>query len=84
MSKITVSSNLAVSDNGFLFLPSTGESFTLNPIGKLILTALKEGKEQQQVIDLIMEEYDIDKSSAEQDLDDFISQLKNHKLIIEQ
>jgi hypothetical protein len=84
MSKIIISSNLAVSENGFLFMPLTGESFTLNPIGKLILTALKEGNDQEQVIKLIIDEYDIDKSSAEKDLEDFISQLKNHKLITEQ
>jgi hypothetical protein len=65
-------------------MPLTGESFTLNPIGKLILTALKEGNDQEQVIKLIIDEYDIDKSSAEKDLEDFISQLKNHKLITEQ
>ncbi len=84
MSKVSISSNLAVSENGFLFLPSTGESFTLNPIGIIILNSLKEGKDQNQVIQLILEEYDIDESSAEKDLQDFISQLKNHNLTIEQ
>ena len=84
MNNIKISSNLAVSENGFLFLPSTGESFTLNPIGKLILTALKDGKDQNQVIQMILDEYDTDQTTAEKDFQDFISQLKNNNLTIEQ
>ena len=83
MNDITISSNLAVSENGFLFLPTTGESFTLNPTGILVLNALKEGKESTVIIKMLIDEYDIDTATAEKDFHDFVSQLKNHNLIIE-
>ncbi len=36
--------NLALSDSGFVFDPSTGDSFSTNPIGLEIIRMLKEGK----------------------------------------
>ena len=39
-----IKKNIAISDSGFIFNPSTGESFTVNPIGVEIITLLKEDK----------------------------------------
>ena len=39
-----IKSNIALSDNGFVFNPSTGDSFTLNNTGKEVLILIKEGK----------------------------------------
>lgn len=83
MSDYRVFDNLAVSDNGFLFSPSTGESFTLNPIANVILHNLKTGKSLEEVKLMILEEYDIDESSLSKDLDDFMNQLINYKIVEE-
>lgn len=83
MGKYKLSSNVAISENGFMFSPTTGESFTLNPMGKLILEEIKSEKDSEDIIKLILEEYDIDKASAERDFTDFINQLQNHKLVTE-
>ncbi|RPI76504.1 MAG: PqqD family protein [Ignavibacteriales bacterium] len=83
MSKYLVPSNLAVSDSGFLFMPSTGETFTLNQCGREIFKMIQSGKEFEDALEFISGEYDIDPVSAEKDLHDFLAQLKNYNLIKE-
>lgn len=83
MSKYLIPSNLAVSDSGFLFMPSTGETFTLNQPGREIFKMIQSGKEFEEVLEFISGEYDIDAVSAEKDLNDFLGQLKNYNLIKE-
>lgn len=83
MGKYKISSNLAISENGFLFLPSTGDSFTLNQTGIFIINLLKQGKETEAIITELMDQHDVDKQQAERDFDDFINQLKQYKLVTE-
>ncbi len=73
--------NVAVSENGFLFLPTTGESFTLNEVGKKILDHLKQNNSSEEIIEKIADEYDVDNTTAERDFNDFINQLKNFRLV---
>lgn len=83
MHKPSLSPSLAMSENGFLFLPTTGETFTVNELGKLILKYLQEGKNQQSIIDAITEEYDVDADDLQRDIVDFMSQLKQFQLVVE-
>ena len=48
--------NIALSDTGFLFNPSTGDSYSTNPIGLDIIRELKEGSSPKEVLKFIMEE----------------------------
>ncbi len=81
MEQYKMLSNVAVSENGFLFLPTTGESFTLNEIGKKILDLLKQDNSSEEIIEKIVDEFDIDNTIAERDFNDFINQLKNFRLV---
>lgn len=83
MSNYNLSSNLAVSDNGFLFLSTTGETFTVNEIGKIILKDLKNGSDSKNIFNKIIEEYDIEDKILERDLEDFFNQLNVYNLIEE-
>lgn len=74
-------SNIAVSDSGFIFNPDTGESFTVNPIGGLIINQLKDGRETQEISRLIREKYNVQFATFEKDFDDFIGLLRNYSLI---
>lgn len=78
-----LSTSLAMSENGFLFLPTTGETFTVNEMGKLILKYLQEEKDQQSIIDAITAEYDVDADDVHRDILDFLSQLKQFQLVME-
>jgi len=83
MSEIKISSNLAISENGFLFMPLTGESFTLNEIGVEIVNFVKSGINSEEIINEVIETYDVEKNIAEKDILDFIAQLKNFKVAVE-
>ncbi|MCB1180248.1 MAG: HPr-rel-A system PqqD family peptide chaperone [Leptospiraceae bacterium] len=73
--------NLAFSDSGFLFDPGTGSTYTVNETGLFILNLLKINKEQNEIIQLLLEEYETTKEQAERDFSDLIIQLKSLRLI---
>jgi len=81
LSSYKIPENLAVSDSGFLFMPSTGETYTLNHMGKEIFRLIQSGTDEVSIVNQIVSEYEIDNNSFEKDLHDFISQLKNYSLI---
>ena len=72
--------NLALSDSGFVFNPSSGDSFSTNPIGLEIVTYLKEGLDKNKIKTLICKRYEVDESTFEKDFFDFISTLQHLKL----
>lgn len=73
--------NLAVSETGFIFNPSTGDSFSANAIGAEVLNLLKEGKELPEVKKALMDKYDVDKTVLEKDIDDFVVLLRDNNLL---
>jgi len=73
--------NIALSDTGFLFNPSTGDSYATNPIGLDIIRELKEGSSPKEVLKFIMEKYEVEESRIEKDLGDFIDMLKSFQLM---
>jgi hypothetical protein len=81
MSTYAVPESLAVSDSGFLFLASTGETFTLNAIGREIFKLLQTGNDLHTIQTKILDEFDVEGATLERDLDDFVNQLKLFKLI---
>ena len=76
-----IKTNIAVSDSGFIFNPDTGESFTVNPTGALIINELKEGKDNKEIAEKVRETFKVDFVTFEQDYDDFIGLLRNYSLV---
>ncbi len=73
--------NIAISESGFVFNASRGESFNVNPIGHYILELIKEGKHKTEIIELILEAYQIDMATCEKDVDDFIKMLNQNNIV---
>jgi len=73
--------NIATSEEGFVFNPGTGDSFTSNPLGTEIICLLKEEKPIKVIVETICSKYDVDPYLFENDLDDFISQLKDYTIL---
>jgi hypothetical protein len=73
--------NIATSETGFVFNPSTGDSFSTNPIGAEILLYLKEGLPSSTIKNMLLEKYDVDPKQLEKDWDDYLSQLKDGNLL---
>ncbi len=76
-----INKNIAISDSGFIFNPTSGDSFSTNQLGVEVITLLKEGKNIDQVISSLTEKYDVEKSRLEKDLGDFFSMLTNFQII---
>ncbi len=78
-----IKENLAISETGFVFDPTEGESFTTNETGKIILKLLLQGKTNEEIKKYFLENFEVDESTLEKDLNDFILMLKNERLIKE-
>ncbi|MBM4175261.1 MAG: PqqD family protein [Ignavibacteria bacterium] len=73
--------NLALSESGFAFHSSTGDTFLLNDTGNFILHLIQSGNNEAEILNSVIEEFDVEKNIAEKDLIDFISRIKNFNLI---
>lgn len=78
---MNINKNIAVSDSGFVFNPTTGESFSANPIGTEIIEMLKQGKSQNEIKDIILENYITEQDIVDKDVFEFFELLKQYSLI---
>ncbi|MBO4950037.1 MAG: PqqD family protein [Clostridia bacterium] len=56
---------------------------TLNETGGLLWEKLSEGAEKKDLVDAILEVYDIDEATASADVDRFIEKVNSEGLIVE-
>ena len=74
-------SNLAISESGFIFDPSTGNSYSCNETGLLIVNAVKNGKTPSEITAEIVEEFEVSYDDAEIDVMNIIEQFRTNNLI---
>jgi len=75
--------NIAVSETGFVFDPTSGESYSINNVGQEIMAMMKDGKTPREISDVMCQEYEIDSAGFEKYFYDFIGMLKQFQLIQE-
>ncbi len=73
--------HVAISETGFLFHASTGDSFSVNPIGQQIIQWIREGRDRQAILAAMKEEYDADPERIEEDVEDFLRYLHQLKIL---
>lgn len=73
--------NIAVSETGFIFDPSSGDSFSLNPIAVEILNLVKKDFNNEEIQTEILNKYDVDSQTFEHNYFDFIGMLKTFNLV---
>lgn len=78
-----IKKNIAISDTGFIFNPTTGDSYSINQVGREILAYLGEDKSKDEIVSLMTSEYDIDAPSFEKYFFDFLSMLRQFELLDE-
>lgn len=76
-----VNRNLAISENGFVFNPTTGDSFSVNELGAMIINEIKAGKSKNEILEVVSNGYNADKSTIEKDFNEFLQILSNHQLV---
>ena len=73
--------NIAVSETGFLFDPNSGESYSLNPTGKLIVNMISDGKNEDEIKEVILKKYDVTSDALQRYFDDFVLMLRQMNLL---
>jgi hypothetical protein len=68
--------NIALSESGLIFNPSTGDSFSLNEVGQKIIYMLREGRAENAIHEQLRQEYQVADNTLTSDLQDFIEQLR--------
>jgi len=72
---------LAISEDGFIFNSSNGESFTTNEVGADIIDQLKKSSNKEDIISSLETIYEVDTLSLEKNIDEFLAQLKTLNLL---
>ena len=67
--------------DGFVFDPSTGDSYVLNQTGLVVLQGLQDGIEEVQIARDLAEQFDVTEDGAQRDVGDFVSRLRMLDLI---
>jgi hypothetical protein len=78
-----IKENIAISETGFVFNPTTGDSYTLNETGRKVIALINEGKTIEQTAKALKETFDVDDTTLERYLFDFVYDLRINKLLEE-
>jgi hypothetical protein len=70
------------SENYYLFCIQTGKHFRLNDVAYEMLKRLSDGKNRIEIVDCIVEHFDIDNSTCKMDLEALLSVLSENNLLI--
>lgn len=74
-------SNLAISETGFVFDPSTGATFTVNATGLVVLRALRDGASLDRIVELLDEGFAGPPEGARDEVRDFLHSLQGLGLV---
>ena len=75
--------HVAMSETGFIFHASTGDSFSVNTVGRKILSLIVEGKSRSAILASLKAAYEAAPEQIEEDLDDYLHYLRSLKILID-
>lgn len=67
---------------GSMALKYTGV-FAVSPLGVSIWRLLGEGKNKEDIISILLEEYEVDRVTLEKDVDEFLQSLREKELLLD-
>ncbi|MCB5252779.1 MAG: PqqD family protein [Candidatus Cloacimonadaceae bacterium] len=68
--------NLAMNDNGFIFDPASGYSYTSNETGLYIMKLLAMGKDKDAICQQLMEDYEVSEDNFDSDFEHYMLMLE--------
>lgn len=71
---------LAINSEGFIFDPTTGDSFTVNQTGLFIINNLRDGKSTDEIAEVLSQEFEDTPEEIAKDISDFITHLNTYNL----
>ena len=72
---------MIIDENNVGFIPSLGISFQMNDTAKKIIELIKEGKNKEDIVKIISDEFDVSWQDVYIDVEDFFQKLKVYGLI---
>jgi hypothetical protein len=72
---------LIVDENNMGFVPSVGASFQMNDTAKEVVELLKQGKEKDEIVELLATKYNLNPKEVYIDVMDFLEKLKIYGII---
>lgn len=76
-----ITKEIKISDNGFVFNSTTGDSFSLNPSGLELIRMISQEMELVEIKEEFISRYDVDELTFEKDFYEFCSLLQLHQII---
>ncbi len=76
-----IKKNIATSENGFIFNPATGDSFSGNTLASEIILAMKSGAPAEKIKQDVLQKYEVSPDQFERDWEDWLVQLKEANLL---
>lgn len=73
---------LILDESNMAFHPMMGNSYEFNTIGREILTLVKHHKTKDEIIETLLEKYDVSKEELFIDVSDFFAKLKAYGLVL--
>lgn len=55
----------------------------LNDTGRFLFGLLQQERTEEELVQALLDEYDIDESTARQDVSEYLAMLRSHELLIE-
>lgn len=74
---IAILKRLALSESGFVFDPSSGQSFTVNETGLAILRLAQQINDIETLVNELAMQFDADAIEIQRDVPDFATRLKS-------
>jgi len=68
------------SEEGFVFDPFSGFAYSLNNTGAFIFGMLRQGVGIPEIVQALIEEFEVDAKTANEDVRDFLQQLSDFRL----
>lgn len=69
--------DLLLNDRGFAFDPTGGETYQLSATGLRIVRLLQQDTNEENILTHMMEEYEVDKNTAQRDLRSFLQSIES-------
>lgn len=72
--------SLMINEEGFAFDPRSGNTYSINPSGLLVINCIKAGASTDQIIEQLTKQFEVDERTASRDLEAFLNVMSRYKL----
>lgn len=72
--------SLMINDEGFAFDPRSGNTYSINATGLLVINCIKAGATSEQIKEQLSGQFEVDEKTTDRDLEAFYNELERLRL----